>query len=53
MTSDLRTGGGGQKPLRSLRDLQRLRCLESLAKDGLPGGDFSNRIGVYHVSAVG
>ena len=55
--SDLRTclvpARGGQRPLRSLRYLQRLRCLESLAKDGFPGEDFSNGIGVDHVGAVG
>src|SRR5882762_3626042 len=41
------------KPLRTLDDLQRLRCLQSLAKDGFPGGDFSNGIGMDHVAAVG
>src|SRR5882762_7705246 len=41
------------KPLRTLDNLQRLRCLESLAKDGFPGGDFSNGIGMDYVAAVG
>ena len=44
---------GRAKPLRTLRDLQRLRGLESLAKDGFPGGDFSNRIGMDHIGAMG
>jgi hypothetical protein len=44
--------GGARNALRTLDNLQGLRCLESLAKDRFPGGDFSNGIGMDHVAAV-
>jgi hypothetical protein len=40
-------------PLGALHNLQSLRGLESLAKDGIPGGNFSDGVGMDHVSAVG
>src|SRR5208282_4411241 len=52
-TSDLRTRPGRQKPLRALCDLQRLRGLESLPKDGAPGRYLRDGIGVDYVPAVG
>ena len=45
-------GQGAQKRLRTLDDLQGLRCLESLAEDRFPCGNFSNSIGMDHVAAV-
>src|SRR5208282_6709997 len=42
-----------EKPLRTLHDLQRLRALESPAKDGVPAGDFGNGIGMDHIGAIG
>jgi hypothetical protein len=45
--------GRARNALRTLDDLQRLRCLESLAEDRFSGRDFSNGIGMDHVAAVG
>src|ERR1700687_244945 len=44
---------GGQESLWTLRDLQGLGRLQSLAKDGTPSGNFGNRIGVDYIAAVG
>ena len=42
-----------KESLRTLGDLQRVGRLQSLAKDGAPGGNFGNGVSVDYIAAVG